>query len=55
MTTNDVAPPSRAHQTMGENWPLVRALLGGTRTMRAAGEEFLPRIPRNGRKTIRSA
>lgn len=45
MTKNDVATPSRAHQTMGENWPLVRALLGGTRTMRAAGEEFLPRHP----------
>lgn len=30
---------------MAEDWPLVTALLGGTRTMRAAGKSYLPQWP----------
>ena len=36
---------SIAHNTMREDWPLCRTLLGGTKTMRAAGESFLPKYP----------
>ena len=36
---------SIAHNVMREDWPLCRALLGGTKTMRAAGETFLPKYP----------
>jgi len=42
---NEVMKTSTAHNTMREDWPLCRALLGGTKTMRAAGETFLPRYP----------
>lgn len=33
-------------QEMAKNWPIVAALLGGTRAMREAGEEFLPKWPK---------
>jgi len=42
---NEVMQTSLAHNAMREDWPLCRALLGGTKTMRAAGETFLPRYP----------
>lgn len=48
-TKNSVALPSSAHLRMAENWPLIRALLGGTKTMRAAGESLLPRHPAESR------
>jgi hypothetical protein len=32
-------------KVMAQNWPIVEALLGGTASMRAAGESFLPKWP----------
>src|SRR5690606_715102 len=32
-------------EEMAKNWPIVSALLGGTRAMRGAGETFLPKWP----------
>lgn len=32
-------------EVMAKNWPIVAALLGGTRAMRDAGETFLPKWP----------
>lgn len=31
---------------MGQEWPIIDALMGGTRTMRAAGKSLLPQQPR---------
>lgn len=39
----DVATPSKAHQEMEAKLRLPRALMGGTRVMRAKGETYLPR------------
>src|SRR5579859_7262402 len=43
-----VRAPSAAVTTMGQNWPLVDALLGGTPAMRAAGKAYLPQWPNEG-------
>jgi hypothetical protein len=40
---SDVATPSKAHQEMEAKLRLPRALMGGTRAMRAKGETYLPR------------
>ncbi len=37
-----VASPSSAYLRMAPRWRMIDVLLGGTETMRAAGEEFLP-------------
>ena len=42
---NEVAKPSAAVEEMGRHWPLIDALLGGTSSMRDAGERYLPRWP----------
>lgn len=44
-TTGDVATPTKAYIRMATEWKLVRALMGGTRTMREAGKEYLPQYP----------
>lgn len=36
---------SAAVESLGAEWPLVSALLGGTRAMRAAGKAYLPQWP----------
>ena len=37
------AAQSGDYQALIEDWDLVTALLGGTRAMREAGEEYLPK------------
>lgn len=44
-TEADVATPNGAWSAMAPDWELVHDLLGGTRSMRAAGERWLPREP----------
>lgn len=39
----DVSTPTAAYNRMQAQWKLPRALMGGTETMRQAGEEYLPR------------
>lgn len=39
----DVSTPSAAYLTMAPKWAMLDALLGGTETMRAAGEVYLPK------------
>ncbi|MEQ8816546.1 MAG: DUF4055 domain-containing protein [Thalassobaculum sp.] len=41
----DVATPNAAWAARAPDWELIRDLLGGTRTMREAGERRLPREP----------
>jgi hypothetical protein len=49
----DVATPSAAWHAMAEDWDLVHDLLGGTRAMRAAGERWLPREPKESPEAYR--
>ena len=42
---NPVATPCAAYNAMAEDWALPRALLGGTKAMRAAGKAYLPQEP----------
>lgn len=42
------ATPTAKVLAMGIDWPMIDALLGGTRTMRAAGKAFLPQFPAEG-------
>lgn len=42
----DVSTPSWAYDNMAHRWVLIDTLLGGTESMRAAGEGFLPRYER---------
>lgn len=42
---NEVAMPSAAVQAMMEDWDLIDAVHGGTRTMRDAGRTYLPQRP----------
>jgi hypothetical protein len=44
--TPTVATPSAAVNGMAADWALAAALLGGTKAMRAAGKEYLPKWPR---------
>lgn len=46
MAEKTVATPSKAVQAMSPTWSLAAALLGGTATMRAAGEAYLPKWPK---------
>lgn len=41
--TTNPATPSDAYQDMAPKWEMIETLLGGTASMRAAGEEYLPR------------
>ncbi|HVR48142.1 MAG TPA: DUF4055 domain-containing protein, partial [Pseudorhodoferax sp.] len=43
LAVNDKSPAVKA---MAGNWPVIEALLGGTAAMRAAGETYLPKQPR---------
>jgi len=47
MTTTEktVRTESAAVESMAADWPMLRALMGGTRTMRAAGKTWLPPFP----------
>lgn len=40
---NDPSNLSHAYQHMAPSWHMIGTLMGGTRSMREAGEEFLPR------------
>lgn len=49
--TDAVRKESAAVASMATHWPLVRALMGGTAAMRAAGSAFLPRWPNEEQKS----
>lgn len=49
----DVATPGAAWHAMAPDWELVHDLLGGTRAMRAAGERWLPREPKESLEAYR--
>lgn len=42
---SDVRTESAAVEEMSQHWPMLRALLGGTHAMRAAGKAYLPQWP----------
>jgi len=42
---NSVAIPSTGYEVMSRKWDMLQDLLGGTKTMREAGEKWLPREP----------
>lgn len=42
----DVSYPSAAYRALREKWQLIADLLGGTQTMRLAGERWLPKEPK---------
>lgn len=48
-----VRTPSSAVIAMGQGWPLVDALLGGTAAMREAGQTYLPQWPNEGDKSYK--
>lgn len=43
--TNQVREPSALVVAQSRHWPLITALIGGTASMREAGEQFLPKWP----------
>ncbi|MEQ8587655.1 MAG: DUF4055 domain-containing protein [Thalassobaculaceae bacterium] len=49
----DVASPNAAWHAMAPDWELIADLLGGTRAMRAAGERWLPREPKESLEAYR--
>ncbi len=49
----DVATPCSAWHAMAPDWELIGDLQGGTRAMRAAGERWLPREPRESLEAYR--
>lgn len=49
----NVNEPCAAYKAMEADWKLVRALWGGTRAMRTAGESYLPREPKEGAEAYR--
>jgi hypothetical protein len=52
-TDADVATPNAAWMAMAPDWELIHDLLGGTRSMRAAAERWLPREPRESYEAYR--
>lgn len=48
--TPTIATPSAAVNAMSPDWELARALLGGTRAMREAGQAHLPKWPNEEQK-----
>ena len=42
---NAIAKQSPIMQKMAEHWPLITALIGGTKAMRDAGRDYLPQWP----------
>ncbi|MDF1791452.1 MAG: DUF4055 domain-containing protein [Thalassobaculaceae bacterium] len=49
----DVASPNAGWHAMAPDWELISDLLGGTRAMRAAGERWLPREPKESLEAYR--
>lgn len=49
----DVSSPNAAWHAMAPDWELIADLLGGTRAMRAAGERWLPREPKESLEAYR--
>ena len=47
--TSPVRQQSAAVQRMAEDWPLIDALMGGTKAMRQAGKTYLPQWPAEDR------
>lgn len=47
--TDEVAKTSAAYDRMATRWHLPRTLMGGTRAMRAAGETYLPKEPKESK------
>ncbi len=45
MTEKNVSTQSDSVAKMSGDWPMIEALLGGTRAMRVAGKTFLPKWP----------
>jgi len=43
---NPIAKQSSAVEKMAQEWPVISALMGGTRTMRETGQQFLPKWPK---------
>lgn len=48
--TLKVQDPSPAVTAMAAEWPISEALLGGTASMRRAGQAFLPKWPNEEQK-----
>jgi hypothetical protein len=48
---DDVSTTSMAYEAMLPKWRLIEALLGGTRAMRAASDEYLPKHEYEGKQT----
>src|ERR1700689_1603057 len=52
--TSPVRKTSSAVDAMAQDWPLVDALMGGTRAMRADAEKYLPIWPAEERKAYQA-
>lgn len=48
--TATVATPSYPYNVMAEKWKLVETLRGGTEAMRKAGQEYLPKEPKESKE-----
>ena len=53
-TEKTVCTPSDAVNSMAADWPMLRALMGGTRAMREAGRLYLPPFPQEGDKAYQA-
>lgn len=52
--TSDVRKQSPIVAKMAEDWPLIDALMGGTKAMRQAGEKYLPKWPAEDAESYKS-
>ena len=50
MTEKGPDTPSSDYEAMRPYWAMVTAIMGGTATMRAAGETYLPRFEHESKK-----
>ncbi len=50
----DVSTPSLAYLEMANDFAIVAALMGGTETMRKAGEKYLPQEPKESREAYKN-
>jgi hypothetical protein len=53
-TSKNVSTPSDCVASMSSDWPMLRALMGGTRAMRAAGKTYLPPFPQEEDKAYQA-
>jgi len=54
MSSDDPSKTLPAVDAMREDWAIVDPLMGGTRAMREAGEQLLPKVGRRkSKRTIR--